>query len=460
MPILFVLLLALLIVILIAIAVSFIRTFLQKTSLTAIKDLIRDRQYKKAMPALNRLIESNQNNYVAHKLLADVYRLTKNVKMAIVEYRMAERGISKTSLADENEVRNHLANLLEENKNFKQALEERLLLIKNDAGTYIDNVYRIGMLYKKLRDIKKAIQYLTKASRVSETAAQSFYELGLLEYENNNFDDTITWLTKCLDLDKSNLHCIYYTGLCYRHTKNYSIALKFLEQAEGIRELKANVFLNKGICYIHLGQRTAAFEHLKNSLSLNKARDQVYLYANYYLAFLHEAEGKLMQAIDYWESINEVNAHFKDVPLKLKTYQEIRMSDYLKDFLTCNQSEYQEMCTQIIAYHNCNIQSIEHTSSDVCIYLVKDSNTKLRIGSDKFLFKLFVFNRVNRTITDDIFRSLLEQAKTKRCLEVYYFTMASVTSIAQDFIRTRPVKLFTGSIINKIFNELETRKEI
>ena len=364
-------------------------SFFKKKKLDVIKNYIRNQDYKKAMSSLKAIINKNQFDYPSHKLLGDVYSLTNNKKLAIVEYRFAEKGIQSEPIAYEVELRRHLSSALEENGNQKEALEELLLLLKIDEKNP-ELFYSIAKFYFKLGNSEKSINYMYMAVNLDPKNHKSYYELGMILYKSSRYVNAIDAFNKCLKINKDDLDAYYYLGSSYRQVQDYKNAISALNIAERKKEYRANAFLNKGICYIQLGNEAQAIDELTNSLKHNKTNDKSKLFAHYYMASIYEDKGEIINAIDHWEQIHRIDNHFKDVVLKLNHHQDLRSSDFLKEFMICSLNDFKEMSKQILSQMEFDIHDFRDTDDNENIICIAKEETKTMLGTRSVL-KYLIF---------------------------------------------------------------------
>ncbi len=431
---------------------GYLKISLKKKRLDTIKGYIRNQSYKKAINNLKAIINKNQFNYPAHKLLADVYSLTNNKKLAIVEYRFAEKGIQSESIAYEIELRRQLSLALEANGNQKEALEELLLLLKVDEKNP-ELFYSVSKFYFKLGNSEKAINYMYMAVNLDSNNAKSYYELGVILYKASRYGNAIDAFSKSLKINKDNLDAYYYLGSSYRQVQDYRNAIAALNVAERKKEYRANSFLNKGICHIQLGNEGQAVNELTNSLMHNKANNKSKLFAHYYIASIYENKGEIISAIEHWEQIHRIDNHFKDVVLKLNYHQDLRKSDLLKEFMICSLNNFKEMSKKILTQIKLEVHDFRETDDNENIICVAKEETKTMIGT-KAVLKYLVFNRSNKLITDELIREYLQEAKRFNCNAVTCFTTSSLTTSARDYVSGRPFHLISGESLDKLLKEI------
>ena len=399
---------------------------------------------------LKESLKKNPFDYKQHKLLGDVYGLEGNNKFAIVEYRQAEKGVEKEPMAYEIKLRKSLAEVLEKEGNVKEALEELLLISKLETKSS-DVFAKIGKIYLRNKNPEKAINYMRLAVEMDPSRKDCYYDLGKMLYQMSRFLEASQEFLHCIKIDRENLDAHYHLGACYRQLLDYKEAINFYAIAEKKRELRANAFLDKGICYLQLGRANKAKEEFLKSIQHNKEHNPVKLYAHYHVANLLEESGEVIKAIAHWEAINEMDASFKDVPAKLKTYSDLRKSDLLKDFATCSKGDFQVMVARVISSMGDVVEENKSASNDEVICVVKGGSRSVMgtKGSSKYV----IFDRSNTNITDDDVRASLDAAKRNHCVGVIYYTISAITPNAQQYMRERPVDIVSGKELNRILQE-------
>lgn len=192
-------------------------------------------------------------------------------------------------------------------KSYQNAIKEYLQSLffdKNDSEIY----FGLGVSYKFLNKIKKAILALEKAVSLDKSNAKAFYELGICYLIDGQVCCAMQSLIKCIQLDKNNLDAQLQLGIAHEGVDEKDLALKiylkiintdpsFLKAYEQASFLlidmkcykQAGQLLNKivkkfphcvhahlglGICYENLGRKSIAKRCYKKFLHLSKDCEQ------------------------------------------------------------------------------------------------------------------------------------------------------------------------------------------
>ena len=232
------------------------------------------------------------------------------------------------------------------------------------------------------------------------------------------------------------------------------MALPFLEIAEKKKELRLRSYLNQGICYMNMNQIVKAqqkFQSVVDSGQIEETSSR--LWAHYHLASIYESKGDVVKAIRHWETVDRINANFKDVPEKLKNYGDLRRSDLVKDYMICSMKQFRDISEYILTALSLEVHDFRSSSShnEKLFYVCKEE-TKMMLGM-KTLFKYVVFNRSGQSVTDEESRKCLEASKRFRCNEVIYITTAIVSPSCTSYIQNRPIQLVTGKKLNALLTK-------
>lgn len=179
-----------------------------------------------------------------------------------------------------------------------------LLLEKNDYEIY----FGLGICYKFLNKIEKAIFYLEKATTLNNRYADAFYELGICYLIQGQVCCAMHNLIKCIQLDKNNLNAQIQLAMAHEAVDEKDMALliyqkimdtnphyvRAYEQASflliDMKDYKqAGVILTKltkifpecihaylglGICFENLGKTKNAKRCYKKFIELTKNDEQ------------------------------------------------------------------------------------------------------------------------------------------------------------------------------------------
>ena len=164
------------------------------------------------------------------------------------------------------------------------------------------------------------------------------------------------------------------------------------------------------------------------------------LYARYFLATCYEKMRKIDKAIEQWEAIYKQNKGFRDVGSKLSEYKDLQANDYLKDYLTCSNEEFMEIC-KMACEKSFKLQVL---SCDLkkwgCQLTGVDKRDESWMAVRKQL--LFVrFYREPEPIDDAEVRQALDEMKSLGSVKGFLFSSSGFSNTAKRFADNRPVEL-------------------
>jgi tetratricopeptide (TPR) repeat protein len=368
--------------------------------------------------------------------------------MAIVEYRVSEKNVDNEPSSYEIDIRTNLAKLLWDTNDFKEALEEFILLLKVDPKN-ADAYHMAGKCYIKLGAYDKAIQYFRHAIKYNPQLQDAYFDLGLALYESQALAEALNEFIYSIKFNPKNYRAYYYMGAIYRQLQDYAKAIECLNIAERDKEVQVQSILNKGTCYLALGNIPKTIEELVRGIKLHTAIDNTLFMMRYYLAEAYEQKKDVTSAIEQWEKISAHNSKFKDVGAKLEQYSDIRASDILKDYISSPISEFQNICNQVI-------KAMELTVVDSTIINNDEVHITAREASKmvgKTLLKLVIFTRINEPVPEEKVRASLDLFKSMNAQMCIIFSNSGYTRGAREFANTRPFEVYDSKKINELLSK-------
>ena len=117
---------------------------------------------------------------------------------------------------------NDKANLMRTKNSFKEAVGYYLnsvLLDRNNAESY----FGLGVCYKNLGKINKAISSLEKSALLDKNNYETFFELGLCHLEDKTPCKAIKCFIQAVQLEPENPEAIYHLGIAHEKCEEEDI---------------------------------------------------------------------------------------------------------------------------------------------------------------------------------------------------------------------------------------------
>jgi len=170
----------------------------------------------------------------------------------------------------------------------------------------------------------------------------------------------------------------------------------------------------------------------------------------YVLASCYEQTRNLTDAIIQWEAIYSKKTDFKNVAEKLAAYQELRMDDKMKDFMTATNEVFIDICKSIVSDKlQLNIMEMVKLSADGLEFYTLEGDNKWR--NTKKRPKLARIYRRSEPIDESVIRSVHETMKEKEIMKALIITSSNFTKNALAYAQERPIELLDkNSLLNLI----------
>jgi len=266
--------------------------------------------------------------------------------------------------------------------------------------------------------------------------------LGVILYKTKHPLEARAEFEASMKFDPTNYDCYYYLGKLLKESNDYTGALLAFERAQKSPALKIKALVERGGTFMSQGSYENAIIELERAIKLSKEdNSSEALYGRYFLSLCYEKLKNLDKAIEQWEKIYSRKPQFRDVAEKLTQYQEYRTDDHMKDYLTCGQDDFVDLCKRIASQGlNLAIRDVIETQNGVDFIAVENESEKWL--ATKKRPRLMRFLRVSEPLDDAAVRSLLDNMKKLGIVRGVIVTSSNFNRAAIEFAENRSVELY------------------
>ncbi len=417
-----------------------IKSVAQPKKLESIDKLIKQQKFAAAERIAKSIIAKDSRDFKAHYYLGKAYLADKKNELALMEYKLVAQNAIFGKDIPEVDFRHQLSSLYLKFNQTDDALKEFLLLTKLEP-TNAENYYNCGKLYDQKNRADMALGFYQKAIKFNRKHVKAHAAMGLTLYRSKQFAEAKKEIDIALQLSPETYSSYYYLGKIYKESKDYSSAVKAFEKALRDPEFRQRALIERGSCYMLAGAVDNALSEFMTAVKASKdEKSQETLYARYFLAACYEKTRKIDKAIEQWQIIYQQNHSFRDVSAKLSEYRDLEANDSLKEFLTCSNQEFEEICKKAaLTGFSMESQKIEEKKWGVqMVAIEKKKDDWMNVRKQLFLLD---FYRDTEPIEDTEIRRVLELAKSLNCTKAYAITSTGFTSSASGFAENRPIEL-------------------
>lgn len=200
------------------------------------------------------------------------------------------------------QARRQLAVLLTDCGFNEEALKNLIYLSKTfsqDSGIF----YNLGIVYEKLKNLKKAKESYEKAIEIEPEAIDAIYNLGLVCTDLKEFDMAIQCFEKVISNDSDDSNSYFNLGLVYFKMRNYLLAVENFEKTIDLNDDDIYAHFYLGNIYKELGDSDGARSEFNKVLEISPD----YSWAYYNLAVLDYESGELGDALSNLSRTIELN---------------------------------------------------------------------------------------------------------------------------------------------------------
>lgn len=209
----------------------------------------------KAKTILTNFLNKNQNSYIAHKLLAQIYMKQENYDLAVNEY------IRVTELKSQN----------------------------------IDDYYQLSVALNKNKQNEEAISILQDIIKKTPENEKVTNLLGEIYFEQEQYKEAASVYMSSLRYHPGSFDIYYNLGMTYTMMNDFQRAKEFYEKAAEVNSLAYNAKLNLGQIALIYGDLDEAENYFRQSLKQNDLEAGSY----YYLSQISLLKGDEDQAKNY-----------------------------------------------------------------------------------------------------------------------------------------------------------------
>ncbi len=434
-----------------ALTIFAVRRVLRPRMVAGIQRLLESGRIPSAIRLAKQVLAREPRNPDAHFLLAEAYAADGKAELALMELKIINQIGSFGEYCREVPYRHRAAELYRKFRQPEEALKEYLLLIRLEPEN-AEHCYQAAQLFEERQMSEKAVQLYRRAAQLDERHVGAHLQLGILLCRHKKLAEAQTELEKALRLDPENLQAHFALGRTLKALRDYPGALRFLEKAQRDPQLKVKALIEAGTCYMNLNNAARAVPALERAVSLSVEEGGIdHLYARYFLAMCFEQNRDLEKAIAHWEAIFARNPSFRDVAQKLNQYQELRVNDRMKDYLTASAEGFQAICRTILAAMRLEARDVQELPNGLQITAI-DAEKMYR--STRPPVQLVLFLRDSEMIDVTAVRAVHERMKKENLIRAIIITSGHFTRRAIDYAETRPIDLINQEKLSALLQKM------
>jgi len=438
---------ALIIGVVLFVLILFMRMLFAPKKIQQLVSLLNQKRYDNLIRAAKKIITKDARDGTAHYLIGKAYWALNNMDMALVEYKTVNMLGKFDAVCPEIEFRKEMAQLFMNFDQNEEALKEFLMLIKLEPNV-ANHFYNIGFLFEQRESAAKAIGFYRKAIELNNKHSDSHFRLGHILYRDKKPMEAKVELEIAINNDANNYGAHFYIGRIKKDNHDYTGALMHFENAMKSQEYKLKAIVERGACFVGVNNFDKAIGELTRAIKLSTDDGAIEtLYARFFLAHCYENTRKLDLAIEQWEKVYAKKPSFRNVAEKLSQYQELRLDDLVKDYLTSNKDHYMEICQSVVNALKLQIREVMEIPNG-CQIIAVESETKWR--NARKMPRLIRFYRLPDQIKDTTIRTLHEDMKKLNVTRGIVFTSSSYSKSATEFAQSRPIDLYEKEQLSEI----------
>ena len=381
--------------------------------ISTLSDLVKAGKGAQAIKMAKAILLKSPRNPEAHYFLGLAYLADGKAELALMEFKTVNQIGLFQGLLVEKEFRKQIAGLFERFDQGEEALKEYILLVKLDPNNP-DNYYKAGFYFEERGKADNALKYYRKTLELDPNHSDAHLRLGMLFLRANRPLEARQELDVALKLKPENYHAWFSMGRLLKDGHDLNGALSAFEKAQKDPDLKVKALVERGSCFMT----------------------------------------QIDKAIGEWEKIYSKKPTFKDVAEKLSAYQDLRVDDRIKDYVTSGKAQFMTLCQNLVGTMGFSVQnSSELATGTVKIIAIENESEKWR--NVKKMPKIMLFFRTSDPIDEAPLREVAEEIKKLGANKCYVVTNTAFTRAAISFAETRPYELVGKDQLQALLKKTE-----
>lgn len=435
-----------------ALAFVAIKSVAAPQKISTIKNLLRQGKAPAAIKTAKAMIAKDKRDFIAHYYLGKAYILDQKPELALMEFKIVSQNVVfETSSIRENEFRKESAQLFSQFNQIDEALNEYILLTKLEP-TNAENFYLAGTLFETKNKSDHAIRFYQKAILLNRKHVKAHAARGMMLYKAKQYPEAKKAIKHALELSPNTFSTYYYLGKILKEEKDYAGAVNAFEKAARDSEFRQKSIIERGTCFMAANNIEKAKAEFERAVNITKNETNETLYAHYFLAACYEQQRKIDLALVQWNMIQKKNPNFRDVPAKLNEYRDLNDNDAMKEYLTCSDAQFAEICKDLAQKAmglSPKESSITKMGFEILATEDKDANW---MNVRKQLF-LLIFYREPNPLEDTVVRAVLEKMKKRSCTRGFILTSSGFTRTAVSFAENRLLELIDKEKLQSLLDK-------
>ncbi|MEE1165884.1 MAG: tetratricopeptide repeat protein [Treponema sp.] len=438
-------------VLIIGLLVFILKNFSSPKKAESISKLIKQGKNQAAAKLAKQIIAKDPKNYTAHYYLGKAYMADNRGELALMEFKTINENALFDSNLPEVQFRKEFSTLLMKFGHNDEALRECLLLTKLEPGSS-ENYFNAGRIAEQQNRKDIALGFYKKCVAIDKRNEKAHASIGYILFQAKQYNEAKRELDLAISINPESYSCYYYLGKLLKDSKDYGGAVKAFDKAQRDNEFKQKALIERSTCYMMANRLDNAQIDLQRAIELDKDGSKSdTLYARYFLAACYEKSRKIEKAIEQWQLIYNKNHSFRDVTQKLTEYKDLQSNDNMKDYLTCSDAEFIEIC-KIAALKGLGIAAqqvdVKKYGCEMLGVDGKDGDWR-NMRKQSFLIR---FYRNPDPVEDSAVREALDKSKSAGCGKAFLLSSAEFTRSAISFAENRPIELIGKEKLEKILS--------
>ncbi len=231
----------------------------------------------KAIETYLELIKLQDINYSDYLNLSISY-LKNNEMDKALEYAQKAYSLNEKDIS----VNLQLASIYDKNNDYEHALNH--LLFVSQVKPDVDLLYRIGVLYKKLKNDEMAVAYFNAILDVDPFHKNALLNIAII-FKNHDKNVTIEIFNKLLEKYPDDEHLIEQMFFVYLKMQNFNEALIAAEKLININPFESNYLVYAADVLVNLFRYDESLEYYKRALESYSNPDYVELQIAYIYSY-------------------------------------------------------------------------------------------------------------------------------------------------------------------------------
>ncbi|MEW5817086.1 MAG: tetratricopeptide repeat protein [Spirochaetota bacterium] len=336
-------------------------------------------------------------------------------------------------------------------KNYDEAYKS-LLIARTLKQDVFEVNYNLGYLEYLKKNFEKSAGFLQMAVKAQPDHVPSMRFLGHSLFKIKRYKDAVFYLSKTLDVEPDDKESLFALAHCYYELGQNEQAIKIFTHLRTDPQVGPTAALFAGTIHLNNKQQNKAIMDFEIGLRHEQIKPDTAVEMRYRLATAYIQQQDIGRAVKLLNEIQDVVPAYKDVPQKLKTYQELSSNQNLQTYLISPPSEFTALCRKIAESY---YPKAKVKITDISLHKSEYADILTEVTTNEWEdIILFRFIRTTGPVGELMVRDMYTRIKEVKAGRGFCLSAGDFSDEARQFVEARLIDLIDKKELMKKLSSL------